>query len=430
MITITHVAAPGAGVGPTTTGLHRRVSASASSAAQQSIDNLDAQGTKGGLPARQMAVVVNALRAAAGEPQGQAESDATDMATAYIDTGVLPQGFEAQDLHDAEPTRAARALALLESCHAALSGPAANLLAVGGRTGVIVAMSVALRETIAYYLEKALDSNDTSEANRAWMTACMFMVGPCLNLLGLLREEWQGSASLRSRLGRSCMLCLTLASGLGVALQGGLARMTTSTAAGALYVITRDLVQTFFPLNSNVDAVNLAPTAAAAAVYGVFGGMLEWLTSYLPYSSSTGANGAARGLDYDLFGTMLQGLLAALHAVQDDLTLLWLNARAASTQPGDALSIRASARWPQLADLVGAFTQQGALRMSALHAINFVLAGVLMAAADSDEPHENHQAISISISVLVMLLIGIYLPVLCGQSSRAVDEPTLQSTRL
>ena len=322
----------------------------ASNAAQQAIAAVDHQLLGGTLPCQQMAAMVRMFNNLGNEEAGgQTEIDMTHLTHVYLDSGQMPSGIALPTPSNTAPTRIERAVALLESCQAALSGPADNLAAVGGRTGVIVAMSVALRETIAYYVQQALDSNDVSEANRAWATAGVFMVGPCLNLLGLVREEWQGSANLRSRLGRLSMLGLTLGTGIAVGLQGGLARMTTSTVSTTLYALMRDVMNTFFPLNSNVTEFNLLPTAAAAGLTGVFGGMLEWLAPYLPGSGQTGSGGAAQGLDYDLFGTLLHSLTTVCGAIQDDLTLLGLNFHG-TAPPGAGRGI-GDTRWQPLASI-------------------------------------------------------------------------------
>ena len=358
---------------------------------------------------RRMAAVLRPVSADAAEVgAGQLELNHCQDAEDYLSHGGCPPTIV--DMPSmAEATRVDRAIALLHACQESLRGPLSNLLTVTARTGLIVTMTVALRETIAYYVQQALDTHNPDEATRLWATAGVFMVGPCLNLLGLLRDEYQGSANLNTRIGRLCMFGLTLGAGLAVALQGRLASKLSGVLSVAVYSVLRDVANTFFPLSNNVEAYQVLPNLGAAGAYGVVGGALEWLAPYLP-SANTGASGAAAGLGYSVFATLFRSLPTVISAIQDDLTLPSVNLPA-----GAPLVLSVTPRWPSASEVATAFTTAVSLRMCAINVINFLVdwgLGVYAGSRDEGDTDDYSRLLGVALVILTYALI--FLPFVHG----------------
>lgn len=343
---------------------------------------------------------------------GQSEVAIQMQALEYIGEGgaTCIDGLPESDA--SPPSALGRAQQLVERCQQALSSPAANLLSVTARTGLIVTLSVALRETITYYVQQGLDNHAVSEANRSYATAGVVALGASLNLIGLAREHLNGSENLQTRLGRLGMLGLTLASGLAAGLQGGLGAMTASTVGTTVYSLVRDVANTFFPLQHNVSEFNALPTAAAAGFFGLFGGMLEYLAPYLPSGGELGA-----GFSLDM---LWNSLSTALNAVQDDATLLALNYHAAPPLADSGFRVRTQLHLPSIDDVIAAVTTVAPLRMGAIHSINFAVAAVLSATSDGNEPHP--QAHLIGTSMVAVMLAVIYGPFVAGTLSTPVSS--------
>lgn len=354
-------------------------------------------------------------------PQGQVEVDLESVVTDYLETGTGIKGLPR--LVPPALTRMERAKALLQECQAALAGPAANLLAVGGRTGVIVAMSVILRDIARHYAQEALAS-DPADSNKAWAAMGVFLVGPCLNILGLAREEWQGSANLRSRLGRTAMLGLSVGLGISMLLQGGFARQLGDVAGATFYSVIRDITSAFFLLPSNVEDFNLLSTTAAAGLFAGFGGLLE--AGVLALRTVPG--NLTPGLGFDVFGCAVNASAAAALAVFDDLVLGGLNYQPPADAPDQSFTVGVDPRLASADQLVAAATTGLSLRSSALNVINFAVAMALMAAAEEggDQP-QNHL---LTTGVVALMLMVIYLPFVYGTLSSPRAASGTNTTRL
>lgn len=340
--------------------------------------------------------------------EGQAQQDLAAAVESFIhDPGHAepPAGLGLQPMPAASMQQ--RAMAVLRACEARLE----TFVGIACRTGLIVALTVAIRETVAYHVQRAVDAASTDEATAQWACAGVFLVGPILGLLGLVREERNGSANFQSRMGRLCMLGLALGTGIAVLLQGGARSLLPGTVATTVYAMLRDVTNQFVRINDNVQAYSLKGTTAAGVSYGMFGGLFEALSAVMPSAGSTGATGAAQGLQYDLFRTLMSTLPTVGSAILDDHHLRVCNV--GNNAPGErTLGARIEFFNATVADVVGALTTGCALRTQAIHAINAAVSIVLyhMAEAEYDGPYQN----CIVNGVVGAMMFIIYLPFVFG----------------
>ncbi|MHC8367744.1 hypothetical protein ACYZT9_18295 [Pseudomonas sp. ZT5P21] len=150
---------------------------------------------------------------------------------------------------------------------------ASNLTIAGLRTGLVAASLTTCRQLIGFALEKNLLTNAAAPLTRNVMSAIALAVGPVLNMFGALRDEWNGTANLQTRLARLATLTLSMAA---VALIATAPQALPAFAAYgtqmAFYSFVTDLVNLFFPIPDNAKA-NLGGTNAS----GVLNGVLQFL---------------------------------------------------------------------------------------------------------------------------------------------------------
>jgi hypothetical protein len=340
----------------------------------------------------------------------QETADAKFIGLRYLDSGTP---FSEPDLDldlpdEPAPDRFKRSIDLIQSCLHALKGPAC----AAGRTAVIVLLTLAIREAVTYCVTQALNSNDVSEANRAWATAGVMLASACMNMLGALREECMGCANTRSRLGRAAMLGLCAAAGLALALYGDVPGMLPSATGTLVYSMVRDVTNAFFPINTNVQDYSVLPTAAAAGLYGAMGVLFDTLAAQVPPIQSD--------LGYGLFNhwrDALPGMVAIMsYSVLDDLILPLLNHGPWQATERPPLEIDVSRRWASVSDMARAVTTNAALRASAINVIN-ALYGVTLAQlttqADENAEVSIYQQV-IGGTVLAASFAMIYLPFVFG----------------
>ncbi|UXH79763.1 hypothetical protein [Roseateles amylovorans] len=149
---------------------------------------------------------------------------------------------------------------------------AANLTNASIHTGLIVAVTTTLRQLLGFALERAMTIGELSDTARHAIGASCLLIGPALNIAGLMRDECQNRATAASRLARVSMLLLS-ACGLCVAALVGhppvmASRMSSFGLQMLSYCIARETAQLFFPLTGN-SPVRLGGTVIGAGAYGV-----------------------------------------------------------------------------------------------------------------------------------------------------------------
>jgi hypothetical protein len=153
-----------------------------------------------------------------------------------------------------------------------LGRSAANLVNVGVRTGLIVALTTTLRQIIGFELEKALQLGEASVEARELIGLSAMLLGAGLNLAGAVRDECNGTASARSRVARTTMAALSVGTLLLVSQVGTPSVLGTSASSVgvqmAAYTLSRDVLQLFFPLHDN-SGINLGGTLIGGASYSV-----------------------------------------------------------------------------------------------------------------------------------------------------------------
>lgn len=331
---------------------------------------------------------------------GQTVVDMQTQVLDYIEEGrpLAIDGFPGPDA--SIPTQPSRAQWVMDRCMDALNtiaGPAASALSIAARTGLVTAFSVAAGQAISYYLQQALEAdeggNSQPTADNSYVTVGFVALAASWNLMGLVREHLNGTGNLQTCLGRVGMLGLTSASGIALHLQGNLGPLAGPTVHATMYSLIRDVANSFFPLNDNVDEINVVPTAAAAGIFGLVGGMIEYVAGYLPSG------------DFSL-DVLWKSLFTAFNAVQDDVTLLALNYHAAPPMADTGFKVRVQPSIASFADALTAVEKAG-VRAGAIQAINFVVASVLQMAADGDEPHpQSHLIAAAAVAVMLPIIYG------------------------
>ncbi|TKI08886.1 hypothetical protein [Martelella alba] len=151
---------------------------------------------------------------------------------------------------------------------------AGNVLAVATRTGVIVALTTVLRQMVGFVLERHLQGLDGADAHHCRMISGIgsLLLGPALNLAGVLRDERTGTATTASRCSRMGVLLLSSLAILTAAVYQP-QRILGATLASvgpqmACYTLARDILQTFFPLRGD-SGMNGDGLVCASVLYGI-----------------------------------------------------------------------------------------------------------------------------------------------------------------
>ncbi|BCX66984.1 MULTISPECIES: hypothetical protein [Pseudomonas] len=313
-------------------------------------------------------------------------------------------------------------------------GPGLNLLNVTARTGLIVTLTTVLRQLVGYYVEKAIREGDSTDASRVWAVAAITMIGPAMSLMGAIRDECAGAATLQTRLGRVCMASITMGAFIAAQLTGATNTMLSTVIGTNVYTVARDVTNAFFPLQDNAGGATALSTGVTTAAYGAVQFSLEHLNALMPLS---GAGRYAAELGYSLGADVIQGVLNGLGAVTDDFIFIlcrsWpllspsVGLDSAQFDPESlqrsVLEVRAGARLPSREQLANALLNVNASRTSAFQALNHALgaAAVTLALSDLDEGTQGH----LLVVGLAMVLMLIYFPFIwsCSQRTDRANAP-------
>ncbi|WP_242031539.1 hypothetical protein [Pseudomonas fluorescens] len=380
---------------------------------------------------------------------GETDRVVVGRASDFVEHGQLPEESINEDFFnrvtelnaaDTEQTRESRMHILLQAGMDWLEGakePGLNLLNIAGRTGLIVALTVVLRQVVAYNVEHALREGDSPEASRAWAVVAISMIGPALTLVGAIRNECDGTANPASRLGRVCMASITMGALIAAHLTGASQRLLPAVVGGSIYTLARGLANVFIPLHDNANPATAATTGVATAVYGVAQFLLAELGQLTPLS---GAARAAAELGYSLGADAIQGLLTGLGVVVDDLVGIFCkSSHMLSPSPGMdsvfsdpqalqqmVLEVRASVQRPTPKQLLDALFDIGAMRLSVGYAIALVTGAVasLLSHSEIEEGYQGH----VMSGCLALMAMIIYFPLIFGSAKRTDNLYELQET--
>ncbi|WP_157221337.1 hypothetical protein [Pseudomonas sp. GM49] len=165
---------------------------------------------------------------------------------------------------------------------------ASNLTISGLRTGLIVGTLTTIRQLIGFATQKGLDSNAAAPLTRNVIAGASLMIGPALNIIGALRDEWNGTANTQTRLSRLITLSLSLAAfAVALVTPQALLALASFGPQMAFFTLARDLTQVFVPLNDNAQ-INPAGTAANAGLYGALQFLLGTAMDHTAPNSGAG----------------------------------------------------------------------------------------------------------------------------------------------
>lgn len=374
---------------------------------------------------------------------GETDRIVVGRANDFIDHGDLPEELFNEDFFaratelnaaDIEQTRESRMRTVLEAGLELLEKarePACNLLNVTARTGLVVTLTTVLRQLVGFYVEKAIREGDSPEASRAWEVAAITMIGPAMSLMGAIRDECAGTASLQSRLGRVCMASITMGALIAAHVTGASSTMLSSIINTNIYTVARDLGNAFFPLQDNAGAASAGATGVTTVAFGTVQFLLAELGALMPLS---GPGRYAAELGYSLGADVIQGVLNATGAVIDDfIFILCRSWPLLSPSAGldsvlsdpeslqqSVLQVRAGARLPSREQLADALLNVSASRTSAFQAINLAVAAaaVELALTDLGEGAQGHV---VNVCVMLMLML-IYFPFIWSCSQRTDNQ--------
>ncbi len=166
-----------------------------------------------------------------------------------------------------------------------------NFISVGTRTGTIVALTTLMRQLIGFFLEREFQQMPGSSASpRLIAGVASMLLGPGLNVAGAYRDEKTGKATPNSRRSRFVMGLLS-AAGLMVTCGYRLPATIDSLMGSfgvqtAVYTLSRDLIQLFFPLHDN-GGLNLNGLVCSSLSYGFAQFVLgECMERFAPYSGA------------------------------------------------------------------------------------------------------------------------------------------------
>ncbi|EPA98558.1 hypothetical protein [Pseudomonas sp. G5(2012)] len=374
---------------------------------------------------------------------GETDRTVVGRVSDFIDHGGLPEELVNEDFFaratelnraDNEQTRESRMRTVLEAGLELLGKagePARNLLNITARTGLVVALTTVLRQIVGYYVEKAIREGDSPEASRAWEVAAITMIGPAMSLMGAIRDECAGTASLQSRLGRVCMASITMGALIAAHVTGASNTILSSIINTNIYTVARDLSNAFFPLQDNAGAASAGATGVTTVAYGTLQYLLAELGALMPLS---GPGRYAADLGYSLCADIFQGAMNALGAVFDDfIFILCRSWPLLSPSAGldsvlsdpeslqqSVLQVRAGARLPSREQLTDTLLNVNASRTSAFQALNLAVsaAAVELALTDMGEETQGHV---VNVCVMLMLML-IYFPFIWSCSQRTDNQ--------
>jgi len=151
---------------------------------------------------------------------------------------------------------------------------ASNLTISGLRTGLVTATLTVVRQMIGFALEKALQSTATTALTRSVIGAVVQSIGPLLNVLGAIRDEYNDTATKETRAARSVTLILSLIAITAAAtVPAALPALASFGSQMLFYTFAQDLVSLFCPTGDNAKA-----SPSGTAVAGLLNGMLQFLS--------------------------------------------------------------------------------------------------------------------------------------------------------
>lgn len=380
---------------------------------------------------------------------GETDRNVVGRTSGFIEHGHLPEESIDEEFFvrtaqlnaaDTEQTRESRMHTVLAAGLEVLEkarDPALNLLNVAGRTGLIVALTTVLREIVGYCVEKALSEGDSPQASQEWAVVAITMIGPALTLIGAIRNERGGMASVQSRLGRLCMVSITMGSLIAAHLTGASKNLLPTVLGGTVYTLARGLANVFIPLQDNAGPPTVLATGVTTGAYGAVQFLLAELDRLAPLS---GPARAAADLGYSMGANAIRGVLNGFGIVVDDfISILCKSWNVLSPSPGldsvfsdpeslqqMVLQVRAGVQVPTRTELADALLNVGALRLSAGHAISLVMSMVASLLIES-EVGEDNQGHILS-GCLAMMLMIIYFPLVFGCFKRTDNTYTLKET--
>ncbi|SCY38821.1 MULTISPECIES: hypothetical protein [unclassified Pseudomonas] len=165
---------------------------------------------------------------------------------------------------------------------------ASNLTISGLRSGLVTGTLTVIRQLVGFALEKLLQSNGTSPLARSVIGTVVQMFGPLLNVLGAIRDEYNGTANQDTRLARLLTLALwVMTFAVAATAPAALSALASFGSPMAFYTVAQDLVALFCPTGDNAKA---SPGGTAAA--GLINGILQFLSftgmNYLAPNSGPG----------------------------------------------------------------------------------------------------------------------------------------------
>lgn len=373
------------------------------------------------------------------EQLGEHDREVVAQAQTFIQDGTLPYAccyldffdpLKRVNAADTAQTVQSRTSSVLEVGLAVLAGSRGtglNLLNVAARTGLVVTLTTVLRQMVSFYVEQALQARSPTEASRAWAVVAVTMIGPALSLMGAIRDECAGMASLQSRLGRACMASITLGSLIAATVTGASSSLLSGVVSTNVYTLARDVTNAFFPLQDNAAGATAKATGVTTVSYGAVQYLLAEVAALMPLS---GAARVAAGFDYALSADVIQAGLNAAGAVIDDfIAILCRNRPLLSPTVGPELvfsdlplsvssdlHVRVVVRSPSWEQMGNAVLNVNASRTSAFQAINLVLGTVAldMTLADHDQDAQGR----VLNLCLMLMLMTIYFPFVWSCSQR------------
>lgn len=150
---------------------------------------------------------------------------------------------------------------------------ASNLTISGLRTGLFACILTTVRQLIGFTLEKSLQTNAASPLTRNVIGGLSLMVGPALNIIGALKDEYEGTANSNTRLARFATLLLSMGALLAAAAAPQALPALASYGPQVLfYTFANDLANLLLPHGDNAT-----PSATGAVATGGLNGALQFL---------------------------------------------------------------------------------------------------------------------------------------------------------
>ena len=144
---------------------------------------------------------------------------------------------------------------------------ASNISIASAQIALTIGTLTTVRQLVGFAIEKCLQSNGAAPLTRSLIGGISLMVGPAMNILGAIRDEYNGTANTETRLARLATLSLSLAAfGAALAVPQALPALASFGPQMGFYTLANDLVQLFFKTSDNSQTTG-AGTAANGGLY-------------------------------------------------------------------------------------------------------------------------------------------------------------------